>query len=134
LISRDSPADVKEEITKLQKDYDAAIVARDTKALEKLLDMAGKFVNAHGELLDRRDYIANTLVNTKEKIRTAETEIHSVRVLGNGAAIAIGTWKATGTDNGSALRYNMRVTAVWERRGGAWVLAAEHSTPIKDAK
>jgi uncharacterized protein (TIGR02246 family) len=124
--------DPQHEIATLSKAYDAALKARDTKALGKLFDDDGQFVLPDGRLMDKWSYIAR-LTRASVTIDTAESTIGSIRVFGD-TAIESGTWTATATEEGKPKTARERYTAVWVKKTGTWVLTAEHVTAIPDEK
>jgi uncharacterized protein (TIGR02246 family) len=124
--------DAKDEVLRLSKAYDAAIKARDAKALDTILDDGGQFITSEGRLLDKRGYIAD--FTSKEAYDSVTMEENAVRVFG-GTAIETGRWSATGTEaGGKPFQRRVRFTTVWVKKGGTWVVTVDHSTAIADKK
>jgi uncharacterized protein (TIGR02246 family) len=123
--------DAKDEIAKLSKEYDAAIKARDVKALGKLFDDDGRFVTDDGRVLDKKGYIAD-YVNEKTYESSASEGV-SIRVLGD-MAIETGTWTGTGRQAGKPFRKHNRYITVWVKKDGTWVVTAEQITPITSSR
>ncbi len=123
--------DAKDEIAKLSKEYDAAIKARDVKALGKLLDAEGQFIDEDGKVLDKKGQIASIVDDNPYD--SAVSEGVTIRVVGN-TAIETGTWIGTGKKDGKAFRKQNRYTCIWEKKGDTWVVIAEQATPITSGK
>jgi uncharacterized protein (TIGR02246 family) len=119
--------DPKDEVAKLSKAYNAAIKARDVKALTKLFDDDGRFITDDGRLVDKKGYIAE-FVHDKTYDSTASEEV-TVRVVGN-VVIETGTWTATGMKEGKPFRKQNRYMTVWVKKGDTWVVSAEQASPI----
>ena len=134
MVAGPSPAaDPKDEIASLSKAYDAALKARDAKALDKLFDDDGQFVvQPDGRLMGKKDYIA-WLTRAQVTYETADSTIGSIRVYGD-AAIEAGTWTSIGTEDGKPKTARERYTSVWVKKAGSWVLTSEQVTPITDVK
>ena len=123
--------DAKDKIVKLSKEYDAAIKARDVKALGKLLDDEGQFIAEDGKVFDKKGQIAS-YVDDKSYDSSASEGI-TVRVVGN-TAIETGTWTATGKKDGKEFRKQNRYTCIWVKKGDTWVVISEQATPITSGK
>lgn len=127
MIRPASAGDAKDEIARLSNGYNAAIQARDVKALGELLDDDGRFITGDGRVLDKRAYIADFVNETNYESTTSDDV--SIRLLGD-VAIEVGAWTAAGTRDGQPSTKHRRYTTIWHRRGGKWVVTAEQRTPM----
>jgi hypothetical protein len=64
-------------------------------------------------------------------IESTEISDQKVRVIGNGAAVETGTYKAKGSNKGKAFEESGRYTTTWVWRGGRWQIVADHTSAIK---
>ncbi len=131
MIRPASAGDAKDEIARLSNGYNAAIKARDVKALGELLDDDGRFITGDGRVLDKKGYIADYVNETAYESITSD-EV-TVRLLGD-VAIEVGAWTATGTRDGQPLTRHRRYTTIWLKRGDKWVVTAEQRTPIPSGR
>ncbi len=130
-ISPASADDAKDKLAKLSKDYNAAIKARDVKALGELLDDDGRFITGDGRLLDKKGYIADYVHETTYE--SSASDDVSIRLLGD-MAIEIGAWTGTGTRDGKPFTKHRRYTTIWLKRGGKWIVTAEQRPPITSGR
>lgn len=119
--------DTKDDVAKLSKEYDAAIKARDKKALDKLFDDGGRFIPSDGRLLDKREYVAALVDEMSYESSTSDNA--TLQVFGD-TVIETGRWIGTGKKDGKPVRHEVRYTCVWAKKAGTWVIVAEQSTPI----
>lgn len=127
-----SSQEAKAEITRLSAVYDAAIKAKDAKALARLFDDAGTFIDQDGAVLNKRGAIAS-FTKVPGTCLSSKSSIRSIRVLG-GIVIETGTWTAVYRDKGKRTRMRNRYTDVWIRKDDSWVLTAEHASAVKGSK
>jgi ketosteroid isomerase-like protein len=99
------------EIHRLSLAYDAAIVACDVKALDRLFDDNGQFIGSDSRVFDKKAYLAE-YTDPKTTYESARVEDRAIRVLGD-TAIETGRFIATGTRDGEPFREHVRFTAVW---------------------
>ncbi len=98
--------------------YDAAQVAGDAAALDRLVDDDYRLVNSHGQVETKADLIRDyTSPGFKLDPFTVERPMQQVWP---GGAVLGGIVTLTGADSG--LRYNarLRFSDVWAKRPGGW--------------
>jgi ketosteroid isomerase-like protein len=126
------PKEIQAELKKAADAYNAAIKDRDEKALDKLVDADGRFVDEKGKVFTKKEWVAELVKQSVVYDSITDTTI-AARLIGE-TAIGTGTWVATGKRDGKPVKDQLRYTVVWVKKGGGWVLNAEQSTPITDTK
>jgi uncharacterized protein (TIGR02246 family) len=122
--------DIKNEIFKLSKAYDAAVKAGDAKALEKLFDDDAQVILEDGRLLGKKQYIPFITGIVYESVNLEE---NSVRVFGD-TAVEVGTWTVAGKEGGKPFSVRLRNSTVWVKKGGTWFVTVDHTTKVEDKK
>ncbi len=131
-VAAADPAQDKEELIRVSKAYDAAIIAKDRKFFERHFDDDGRFILSNGTVLDKRAYIADYL-KPNEVYRTAKGDQAHIRVYGD-TAVESGLFVGTGTRDGQPFSDRVVYTATWVKRGGVWKIVAEQGTKAPEAK
>lgn len=118
------PAD----LAKAAHDYDAAQVASDKAALERLLAPDYVLHNSSGQVQDKASFIADQLApGYKLEPFTVEEKVE--KVMGD-AAILGGVARARGTSGGEPYDVRLRFIDVWAKRGGRWVVVFSQATRV----
>lgn len=120
-----------QEIMKIHRSLDQAFLNKDTAAFERVMaddyimsGTSGKMQNRAQTLEDMRKEFADA----KYKVLSATTDDVKVKVSGN-MAMVTGNWTMTTASNaaGAEAHKDMgRFTNIYEKRGGKWMLVAEH--------
>jgi ketosteroid isomerase-like protein len=121
---RDSAA--RDQVLALEKAWNQAYKAGDTKALSSILDNSLVLVEDDGSLKTKSEFLAS-VKSSNVNAEQVSPESLSVRVFGN-TAIAIGVIVVKETKGGKALRE--RFIDTWINRDGKWVCIATNATPI----
>ncbi len=110
------------------KDFDKALIARDTVRLKELLDDEIGYGHSNGWIQTKRDLI-NDLYNGKltyTKISTSEEKL----VVEDKAATMRMTAEVEIVLNGSPMQFKLKVLQVWVKKKKHWVLFARQSVKV----
>ena len=105
-----------------------AALAADARALERLLADDFTMINADGETLNRKQYIAE-LTSGARRLTAITPEGYQTRVHGNGAVLAHGGALA-GEYRGRDISGRYRWTHFFARRGRRWRCVATQVTRV----
>jgi ketosteroid isomerase-like protein len=105
----------------------AALVARDADALRALHHPGFRFTTPRGDVRDRDAYVAG---NTEGDLVWRDQHLveHDVVVAGD-AAVLTGVVHDAFERAGEPGAHDMRITLVWVRHDGDWVVLAAHAGP-----
>lgn len=117
-----------DQILDLGRTWADAELHADASALNELLDEDFVCVGPLGFMLDKEQYLAGRRSGDL-KHEAFEWKDPQVRVYGN-ASIAIGVQVQKTTYQGHDASGQFRVTQVFARKPGGWVLAGLHLSPI----
>ena len=98
--------------------YDAAQLAGDGAALDRLIDDDYLLVNSHGQTETKADLIRDYTV-PGSKLDSFSIE-HPVQRLWPGGAILGGIVTLTGAEKGMRYSARLRFADVWAKRDGTW--------------
>jgi len=126
----DADASVRSQVTALEKLWNQAYKAGDTKALAAILDSSLVLVEDDGSLKTRADFLASIKGPTANEEQVAPESL-TVRVFGN-TAIAIGVIAVKTKQNGKTVTRRERFIDTWLNRNGNWVCIATDATPMKN--
>jgi len=120
------PANVEDELRKLETDRAAAVVKGDVATLEKHTSDAYTLINAYGQMSGKSEMV-DAFKSGKTKLTTDDLSDMKVRVYGNTAVI---TGKATvkGTMGGKDVDGQILFTRVYVKKGGSWQSVAFQQT------
>lgn len=123
---------VEAELTKLEQQWDAALVAVDIPALKAI--MAEEFIGTSddGETYTREEGIKD-LQDKTDVISAADSSELKVMVYGN-TAVVTGVWTAKEENKGKDVSGAHRFTDTWVKRDGRWQCVASHTSLIKKEK
>jgi uncharacterized protein (TIGR02246 family) len=114
----------------LEEKWAAAASKNDAAAVASILAENITSIGSDGTLRNR----AELLAGMKERnYKSAVEEDVKVSVYGD-AAVAIGIWRASGTENGKPFDEAERFTDTYVKTGGQWKCVASHSSAMKAAK
>ena len=122
----DSTENVEEVVTGLEKEWTAAIVKKDTAALEKLL--SDKFVGTSptAHTYSRTDAI-DDLKSGKYVVTAMDLDEISVNVFGN-TAVAFASQEEKSKYEGKDTSGHYHYTDVWVKTDGKWQAVASHGS------
>jgi hypothetical protein len=127
------PADAKQQVLDLGKEWVAAEVKHDAATLRRILD--DKFIASFGvkDPYDKETFIKHIVTGdvdpTESQTLTDETVI-----IDQDTAVVVGTDTARGTYNGSAYTVVYRYTVTYIHRNGQWLALAEHLVEVPQSK
>lgn len=121
-----------QEILKIHKSLDEAFLKKDVTAFERVFAEDYSMSSTTGKMMSRAEVLEDLrkeMANTDFKMLSAATDNLKVRVLGN-MAFVTGNWSTasvlTKDLNAEPHTDTGRYTGIYEKRGGKWVLVAEH--------
>lgn len=121
----------RDQVTELGRRWAKAELEADTETLGLLLDPDFVCVGPVGFVINKEQYLAGRRSGDLKQ-QAFVWEAASVRIYGD-AAIAVGSQVQTSTFQGRDNSARFRVTQVLIRKGGAWVIASLHLSPITPA-
>jgi ketosteroid isomerase-like protein len=124
----DSAIRAEQELLKVNKEYDEALVRGDTSALGSIFGEEFIYTSTSGEVVNKAQQL-ELIRSGGLKIESGASEHVQVRLYGD-MAIVIGSFKAKGNFKGQAFDSTERYTSVWVKRGGRWQLVAEQGTLV----
>ena len=116
----DSEADVGSKIVAMEHVWAQAYVAKDPKALERMLDDAFVCVDSNGRLLTKEDAMMDVRTSTVLQILTESMAVH----LHGDTAIVTGVFLMKGLEHGKPFTERDRFVDTWLYRNGQWVSIA----------
>jgi ketosteroid isomerase-like protein len=122
---------VVKEIERLEDERYAAMLARDLKTLERLLDEQLVYMHSSGVADSKRSYLTGLREGVWDYQRIARTE-QSVKVSGD-TALVFNRLAISIKVRGVQKDLDNRALAVWTRREGAWRLLALQSGAVPKA-
>jgi ketosteroid isomerase-like protein len=126
----DSVAAVRSRIIALEKAWNQAYKAGDTRALDSILDNEIVLINDDGSVQSKAEFLGSvkaTQNNSQEQ--QVSPESMSVHVFGN-TAISTGVFRAKGVEGGKNYVRRERFVDTWLFRDGKWVCVASNATPV----
>lgn len=128
--TRDADAAARSQVMALEKAWNQAYKAGDTKALASILDNALVLVEDDGSLRTKADFLSSIKGPTANEEQVAPESL-TVRVFGN-TAIAIGVIGVKSKQGGKTVTRRERFIDTWLNRNGNWVCIATDATPMKN--
>jgi ketosteroid isomerase-like protein len=126
----DTNSAVRSKIIALEKAWNQAYKAGDTRALDSILDNEIVLINDDGSVQTKAEFLASvksTKNNSQEQ--QVSPESMSVHVFGN-TAISTGVFRAKGVEGGKPYVRRERFVDTWLYKNGKWVCVATNATPI----
>lgn len=118
--------DAGQELRAANHAYNAALIAGDVAALERIFATELIYTSPRGELMDRAAQLESIRSKTL-RIESATGSDEQIRLYGE-TGIVIGRFEVRGTFNAQAFHAVERYTSVWVKRDGRWQLVAEQGT------
>ncbi|MGI8838784.1 MAG: nuclear transport factor 2 family protein [Pyrinomonadaceae bacterium] len=120
--------DVEQQLLKINKEYDEALVRGDIAALERIFGDEFIYTSTSGEVVNKPQQL-ELIRSGALKIASGASDDVQVRPYGN-IALVIGSFIAKGEFKGKTFDSTERYTSVWLKRGGRWQLIAEQGTLV----
>lgn len=127
------PADEKQQVLDLSKEWVAAEIKHDANTLRRILD--DKFVASFGaeKPYDKEAFI-KLIVSGDVDPTESQTLTDETVIIDQDTAVEVGTDTVRGTEKGAAYTMVYRYTVTYIRRHGQWVALAEHLVEVRQAK
>jgi hypothetical protein len=127
------PADAKQQVLDLGKEWVAAEVKHDATTLQRILD--DKFVASFGagKPYDKDAFI-KAVTNGDVDPTESQTLTDETVIVDRDTAVVVGTDTLRGTEKGALQTVVYRYTVTYIRRNGQWVALAEHLVQAPQAK
>ena len=119
---------VRGKIVALEKAWNQAYKAGDTRALSDLLDDNIVLINDDGSTQTKREFLDSVKVTSSQEQQVAPESL-TVHVFGD-TAVATGVFRATGLEGGKRYTRRERFVDTWVLKNGKWVCVATNATPI----
>jgi len=129
--AQDEDAAARAQVLALEKAWNQAYKAGDTKALASILDNSLVLVEDDGSLKTKSEFLASVKASSGNQEQIAPESL-TVRVFGN-TAIAIGVIAVRGTQRGKSVVHHERFIDTWINKNGTWICIATDATPITHA-
>ncbi len=117
-----------QEVLKVHKEYDEAIVRQDAAAYERLLADDFTYTTPDGQIASKAQEIA-IAKSGDIKFESSQTDEVKVRVYGD-AAVVTSRYTAKWSYKGRAFSETGRSTATFVKRNGRWQVMADHSSRV----
>jgi uncharacterized protein (TIGR02246 family) len=121
-----------QEILKIHSALEQGFLKKDAAVFERVLADDYVYSNPSGKMMNRAESLEDLRkewANTNYKVLTSTTDDIKVKVLGN-MALVTSNWTSTTVPvseaNAEPHKDMGRYTGVYEKRGGKWLLIAEH--------
>jgi uncharacterized protein (TIGR02246 family) len=121
-----------QEILKIHSALEQGFLKKDAAVFERVLADDYVYSNPSGKMMNRAESLEDLRkewANTNYKVLTSTTDDIKVKVLGNMALVTsnwISTTVPVSEPNAEPHKDMGRYTGVYEKRGGKWLLIAEH--------
>ncbi len=112
----------------LEKAWNRALEAKDTKALDMLLANTMVSIDIDGSIQSKSEFLASIKAPDYQPSQ-AVTEQSTVQVYGD-AAVVVGIFRVKGTDKGKPYSHRERFVDTWIKTNGAWQCVATTSNLI----
>jgi ketosteroid isomerase-like protein len=127
-FAQSQDAAARDQVMALEKAWNQAYKAGDTKALSSILDNSLVLVEDDGSLKTKAEFLASVKASSGNQEQVAPESL-SVRVFGN-TAIAIGVIAVKETKGGKAVTHRERFIDTWINKDGNWICIATNATPM----
>lgn len=115
-----------EELAKANSAYDAALIAGDAAALDRLYADDFRLIRADARVSNKADQI-RAMTQQIDLIDAKSDQVRTV-MLGPDAALMSGRFTGRFRADGKESSFVERYSAVWVREAGEWKLKHEHSS------
>jgi ketosteroid isomerase-like protein len=117
-----------DEITKIEKDWSAAVAALDYAALDRILDPQLIYAHSTG-VVETKDEYLKKMKSGDQKYDAIAHQSLTVKVYGN-SAVAHSKVRMTGKTKGVPFDNQLMMMHVWVRQGKDWKLVAHQTTRL----
>jgi|SRR5580658_213628 ketosteroid isomerase-like protein len=124
----DSDADAESKIVAMEHVWGQAYMAKDPKALARILDDAFVCVGSDGRLLTKADILADVKAANTLQLLTESMVVY----LHGDTGIVSGTFRTTGVERGKAFTRRERFVDTWLYRNRQWVSISSMVTLARD--
>lgn len=121
-------ATARAQVLALEKAWNQAYKAGDTKALSAILDNSLVLVEDDGSLRTKSEFLASVKAANVNEEQVAPESL-TVRVFGD-TAIAIGVIAVKETKGAKTVVHRERFIDTWINKNGTWICIATNATPI----
>ena len=121
---------VEQEVRAAIEQYRAALLKRDTAALERIWTDDYTFINGSGKVLSKAERLANAKSGSTNLDTIKQESEAKVRVYASDVAIAISHVTLKGQYSGKATSGQFQSSLVWVKGPSGWQLACNQITPI----
>ena len=129
--AQDDDAAARDQVLALEKAWNQAYKAGDTKALASILDNSLILVEDDGSLKTKAQFLESVKLSNGNQEQVAPESL-TVRVFGK-TAIAIGVIAVKATKGGKSVVHRERFIDTWINKNGSWVCIATDATPMTHA-
>jgi ketosteroid isomerase-like protein len=126
--AQDYDATARDQVIALEKAWNQAYKAGDTKALSAILDNSLVLVEDDGSLKTKSEFLASVKSSSGNEEQVAPESL-TVRVFGK-TAIAIGVIAVKATKGGKSVVHRERFIDTWINKDGSWICIATDATPM----
>src|SRR6202140_2432914 len=126
-FAQDYDAAARDQVIALEKAWNQAYKAGDTKALAAILDNSLILVEDDGSLKTKSEFLASVKLSSGNQEQVAPESL-TVRVFGN-TAIAIGVIAVKATKGGKSVVHRERFIDTWITKNGSWGCCATDAMP-----
>ena len=127
------PADAKQQVLGLEREWVEAENKHDAAALERILDEKFLVSTGANQPRDKQTFI-KALTAGEIDPTLSQTLSDETVILDRDTAVVIGTDSVRGTANGAAFTHEYRYTVTYIHRHGQWLALAEHLVAVPKAK
>src|SRR5271166_818709 len=125
---RNSDADAGSKVVAMEHVWAQAYMAKDPKALSRILDDAFVCVGSDGRLLTKADILADVKASETLEVLTESMAVH----LHGDTAIVTGIFRTVGVNRGKPFARRERFVDTWLYRNGQWVSISSIVTRTRD--
>ena len=126
--AQDYDATARDQVIALEKAWNQAYKAGDTKALSAILDNSLVLVEDDGSLKTKSEFLASVKSSSGNEEQVAPESL-TVRVFGK-TAIAIGVIAVKAIKGGKSVVHRERFIDTWINKDGSWICIATDATPM----
>lgn len=120
------PASMEDEIHQAEKEWAAAVTAKDFAKVDKILADGLIYAHSTGIVETKAEYMAKVRGGTQNYDAIDHSKIQ-IKVYGN-TAVAHSHVRMTGTNASGPFDNKLMMMHFWVKEGGAWKLAAHQTT------
>jgi len=128
----DAAAATGTKIASLERLWDQALKARDTRALDSILSDNVLLVNYDGSVQTKGDFLTSTKKRFSQPTALQPeftVQFIDVHVFGT-MAIATGVYQVKGIEQGKPYSRRERFLDTWKFKNGMWLIAGTQATPV----